>query len=267
MEIDRIAQCINALGNFCGRRDVASLTTEDLQEKYSISKADVMVLFGGSVLQGGDVLANAMQNGVAKKYIIVGGVGHTTEALREKVHMQFPMIETANLPEAKIFAAYIRHKYNLIPDYLECESTNCGNNITYLLDLLEKERLAAKSLILCQDATMQLRMDAVLSKYKPCDMRVINYASYAATVCVKDGKLDFEESILGMWDVERYITLLMGEIPRLTDDEKGYGPIGKNFIAHVEIPEGVKFAFEQLKGEYSDLIREANPLYASREEL
>lgn len=39
----------------------------------------------------------------------------------------------------------------------------------------------------------------------------------------------------------------MGEIPRLSDDANGYGPNGKNYIAHVDIPENVKIAFEELK--------------------
>ena len=66
-----------------------------------------------------------------------------------------------------------------------------------------------------------------------------------------------------MWDIERYISLLMGEIPRLSDDENGYGPKGKGFIAHVEIPTEVRKAFTDLCHIYPELIREANPLYAS----
>ena len=41
-----------------------------------------MVLFGGSIIAGGDILAEAIQNEVPKKNIIVGGAGHTTETLR-----------------------------------------------------------------------------------------------------------------------------------------------------------------------------------------
>jgi len=88
---------------------------------------------------------------------------------------------------------------------------------------------------------------------------------YAAKVIVKDEVLTYAENICGMWDMERYISLLLGEIPRLTDDENGYGPNGKDFIAHVEIPLEVKEAFESLCENYSNLVREANPLYASKE--
>ena len=63
--------------------------------------------------------------------------------------------------------------------------------------------------------------------------------------------------------MDRYVNLLMGEIPRLKDDENGYGPSGKNFIAHVDIPGTVYDAFCQLKQVYGEITREANPLYAS----
>ena len=59
-----------------------------------------------------------------------------------------------------------------------------------------------------------------------------------------------------------YVNLLMGEIPRLTDDENGYGPCGKNFIAHVDVPEEVRCAFEQLKTVYGLETRAANPAFA-----
>ena len=42
-----------------------------------------------------------------------------------------------------------------------------------------------------------------------------------------------------MWNIDKYIELLMGEIPRLTDNINGYGPQGKDFIAHVDIPQEV----------------------------
>lgn len=221
-----------------------------------------MVLFGGSILCGGDVLAQAMKNRVAKTYVIVGGAGHTTETLRKKMHKEFPEIETDGLPEAQVFAGYLKRRYGLEADFLECESTNCGNNITYLLDLLKKQGISFKSIILSQDATMQRRMEAGLRKYVEDEVQIINYAVYAAKVTEKNHVLTYEEKIWGMWDMERYVSLLLGEIPRLTDDENGYGPAGKDFIAHVDIPERVKQAFEALQDEY--VVRDANPLYASK---
>ena len=259
----RIADCINILGRFCGKRDISYLNTEELERKYNISQVDVMVLFGGSIICGGDVLAKAMKNNIAKKYIIVGGAGHTTEALRIKMNREFPSVETNGLSEAEIFANYLKYKQELEVDYLECNSTNCGNNITFLLDLLKENKISFNSIILAQDATMQYRMEAVLRKYINDNIIIINYAVYSAKVIIKNSDFAFEDRILGMWDIERYIMLLMGEILRLSDNEDGYGPNGKGFIAHVNIPNEVEKAFLELKEVYSDMVREANPLYSS----
>ena len=109
---------------------------------------------------------------------------------------------------------------------------------------------------------MQRRMDATLRKYAGEEIAIINYAAYQAKVVERDSKLAFDREIWGMWPMERYLTLLMGEISRLSDTPEGYGPSGKGYIAHVEIPEEVETAFTQLKREYPGMVREANPLYA-----
>ena len=246
-----IANCINVLGDFCGKRDIDELTTFELMKKYGVEKADVMVLFGGSILAGGDVLANAMKNDVAKKYVIVGGRGHTTVSLEEQFYKLYPDSDKksilSEISEAEIFRNYLKYKYNLQPDLLEIHSTNCGNNIT-----------------ISQDATMQLRMEVTLKKYLSENIKIINFATYSAKVSVKDKKLCFENDIFGMWDIDRYITLLMGEIPRLTDDKDGYGPKGAGYIAHIDIPEDVKNAFLILKQIHGDKVRKADPLHASK---
>lgn len=256
-----IAESINLLGRFCGRRDVPVLSPEALQEKYGVPQADVMVLFGGSILCGGDVLARAMKDRTAKVYVIVGGEGHTTEALRRKVQELFPDFSTAGLPEAEVFQGYLERRYGLHADHLECRSTNCGNNITHLLALLEERRIPCRHIILTQDATMQRRMDAGLRKYS--DMTITNFAAYQAEILETEKGLRYRQDIPGMWSMERYIRLLMGEIPRLTDNEDGYGPKGKNFIAHVEIPPEVEAAFRVLKEEYGAQVRTADPRYAT----
>jgi hypothetical protein len=50
-----------------------------------------------------------------------------------------------------------------------------------------------------------------------------------------------------MWPIDRYVSLLMGEIPRLTDDVNGYGPAGRGFIAHVDVPDDVARAYTFLR--------------------
>lgn len=62
---------INVLGKFCGLRDIPQLNSTALQAKYKLQQADVFVLFGGSILYGVDILAQAIKNNIAKKYIVV----------------------------------------------------------------------------------------------------------------------------------------------------------------------------------------------------
>lgn len=94
---------------------------------------------------------------------------------------------------------------------LECNSTNCGNNITFPLVLLKQNKIDFNSIILAQDVTMQYRMEAGLRKYIDDNITIINYAVYSAKVIIKNSDLVFEDEILGMWDIDRYITLLMGK--------------------------------------------------------
>lgn len=51
---------INTLAHFCGKRAPKSLTQTDLMSVFNIPKADALVLFGGSILTGGDLLANPL---------------------------------------------------------------------------------------------------------------------------------------------------------------------------------------------------------------
>lgn len=177
-------------------------------------------------------------------------------------------------PEADVFAAYLRSRHGLAPDALERLSTNCGNNVTYLLRLMGERGWPADRLILAQDATMQRRMHAIMRKEAPC-AEVAIFATYAVRVVPRpdggrpaapsglDDALAFAEEPLGMWDVERYVALLLGEIPRLRDDEGGYGPRGRGFLAHVDVPDEVLAAWGRLSAAFPDLVRPANPAFAA----
>lgn len=258
------ARDINTLGAFCGRRDLPALTRSAVRQACGADRVDVMVLFGGSILAGGDLLADAIRQGIARRYVIVGGAGHTTGALRRRLHAECPDIETEGLPEAELFQRYLAAAHGCRADLLETCSTNCGNNITLLLGLLEQEQVPFTSILLCQDAAMQLRMDAGMRLHCPGGVRILNYAAYRAEV-VWDGRaLAYARPIHGMWPMERYVELLLGEIPRLTDDAGGYGPRGKGFIAHVDVPAPVQAAYARLRQTFGMATRAADPQFATR---
>lgn len=256
--MSNIDNAINKIGYFLSRRDIDDLQKKLLIKNYGIEQVDVMVLFGGSIIAGGDILARAIKNRVAKHFIIVGGAGHTTNTLRQVVDNLYPSVKTAGLSEAQIFQNYIKQRYHLEVDWLEMESTNCGSNITNLLALLKEYVPDWQSIILSQDATMQVRMYAGLKKYVQDSKQIINYATYQ--VNIKDGKIVNPPN--GMWTSQRYVNLLMGEIARLQDTSTGYGPKGKNFISHVDIPNEILQAFETVQTALPDSIRGANSQYA-----
>ncbi|WP_433294779.1 ElyC/SanA/YdcF family protein [Actinoplanes sp. CA-030573] len=213
-----IARAVNTLADFCALRD-------------PLEPADVAILFGGSILAGGDVFAGLMRSGIATHYMIVGGNGHTTEALRDTLGWPEPT-------EADLFDRYLRERHGLAADLLERESTNCGNNVTKALWTLRGAGVPAERLILVQDATMQRRMDAGFRLHAP-SARIMNHAAYRTLV---DDSLAYVDPPAGMWNLDRYVAMLLGEVPRWT----GYGPTGRGFIATIDVPDEVRQAYEYL---------------------
>ncbi|MGK3374255.1 YdcF family protein, partial [Citrobacter youngae] len=61
--------------------------------------------------------------------------------------------------------------------------------------------------------------------------------------------VDFAPTAEGLWSVDRYLSLITGELPRLRDDATGYGPRGRDFIAHVDIPQNVEDAWLHLQND------------------
>jgi hypothetical protein len=58
--------------------------------------------------------------------------------------------------------------------------------------------------------------------------------------------LAFRGDAAGLWPVGRYLSLILGELPRLLDAPQGYGPRGKDFIVHVDIPARILEAGQRL---------------------
>lgn len=260
-EGERVASCANVLADWLGMRDVGELTRTALEREVGLMDgiADLFVLFGGGVIGTVETLAVAMRAGVARRYAIVGGRGHATYGLEEAMRTDMvcwsqdetARIDPARASEAEMLAALLAHRHGLSVDLLETRSTNCGNNITNLLDLLDEDAQPPESVILSQDAAMQRRMVAtwqrqVEERPRFADTRIVSWASYRTRLEWRDGRLTYDQAPEGMWDVDRYLSLLMGDVSRLTDDEHGYGPNGAGFVAHVDVPGEVTQAWSEL---------------------
>lgn len=259
-----IVENLNILVDFLAKRDLEKVTQAAMQEKYGIKQVDLLVLFGGCIPEGCEVFYRAYTDNFARNYMIAGGAGHTTDTLRCKMQPFLAGYDVKGKSEAEIMYEYLRQKYNMTDCILETKSTNCGNNVTNVLALEKQLGIKAKSIAFIQDATMQCRMEAGFRKYVKSDVKLINFAGYRAYFKEKNDDFVIEDNNLwGMWDKDRYIELLMGEIPRLKDDSEGYGPHGRNFIAHVDIPEKVENAFLYLQQHLSIKTRMANTLFAT----
>ncbi|GAA2474229.1 ElyC/SanA/YdcF family protein [Winogradskya humida] len=207
----------------------------------------VLVLFGGCPPEGWDLAARAWLDGIAGKFLLVGGAGHTTPMLR-----RFPRLAGFDV-EADMMAAYLAAEYGITDVLMERESTNSGNNITFTERTIRAWGGGPpESMILIQDASMQQRMDAVVrAKWTYGTPKVVNFAGTSPRVEVRDGKLAYTGTPhWGAWDLDHWISLLMGEIPRLSDTPDGYGPRGRDFLAHVDIPDDVLAAFDELRATY-----------------
>lgn len=49
------------------------------------------------------------------------------------------------------------------------------------------------------------------------------------------------------WKESRFLSLVLGEMQRLRNDERGYGPRGRGFIPAVKIPQDVLLSSENVR--------------------
>lgn len=246
-----IAEAANTIARWCALRDVDELAP---------NTADLFVLFGGAIIGSVDALAHAMREGVARHYAIVGGRGHATYLLDQSVERELKSWDAARCAppkpyvdsEAQMLSALLRKRWDLCVDFLETRSTNCGNNIAFLLDELDEWDTAPASVVLCQDAVMQRRMDATWQRHvrdrtRYANVRRINWPSYEARLGWDDNALVWELAPEGMWPIDTYLDMLAGEVMRLTNDERGYGPRGSDFVVAVDVPAKVRDAAQTLR--------------------
>lgn len=242
---------INEIAKFISVRDIECLNREYLKSKYGIERVKVLILLGNSITYTIKCAVEAYENGLCEKILICGGVGHSTEILRNtiKEHHIYKNIEVDGKSEAEIFNQVIAKYYNIPSEniIIENKSTNCGDNAKKAIELLDKIKMNYDSIILIQDPTMQLRTSASFLKYLKGkdDVALINYAPF---IPILNNDMKFiNTEVDGIWDYERYLNLIMGEIPRLTDNNEGYGPNGLGFIEHVDIPENIEVSYVKLR--------------------
>ena len=197
---------------------------------------DMLLLFGGSLPDAWDAAAAAVQEHRVGTLVLVGGEGHTTDALRDLLR------DDSGRTEADLMAAYLQREHGIEDVLLERQSSNCGENVVLARDLVRAAGLAPRTVALVQDPTMQRRMDAVFRLVWPDGVAVNRPGP-------RRGRF--------AWPHERWVALVMGEVPRLRDDVDGYGPRGRGFQAHVDVPPEVEAAYAALLAAHPDWGRAA----------
>jgi len=249
-DLIRVIQEINLIANLLSRRDIDELTKEDLKRKSGSSKADLLILLGSSDVQSAKLAGQAMMDQVADHLLICGGKGHSTSFLVQNVQREASLsyIQTNDKSEAEILYQILKKNFSIDTKkvFLETTSTNCGSNAHEALRVVQQQALKHSVVILIQDATMQLRTDASFQKEWATEQTTfVNFASRKPQLVLKNNQIQFKMDN-PPWTLERYLSLILGEIPRLKDDPKGYGPKGKGFISHVDIPPEIETAFERI---------------------
>lgn len=253
-----IVNDINNVVKFLSKRDICELSSSSLVDKFGITQVDMIIILGNSIPYIAEIGAKAYKSGLAKEIMIVGGIGHSTKYLIQNVldDNRYKGIDVDDKSEADILRQIIVSGENIQKDkiIIESKSTNCGSNAFESLNVLKRMGKVPKSIILIQDPTMQLRTHAsFLKQWHEEKTLVISYSPFIPQLKVSeksDGYLD--SNIPGLWSKDRFIDLIMGEIPRLSDDENGYGPKGKGFITHVDIPKEVFKSYQRLLSYYKE---------------
>lgn len=237
----------NRLAGFLARRDVDALSLTALQ-----GPVDVILLLGSSLVRTAQTAAEAFHAGVAPHLLVSGGIGHSTPDLWANVARtpRVASIPAEGLPESDILADILIQVFEIPRAAISIEnrSTNCGSNAWESKRQLAEMGLHPRSVILIQDPTMQRRSHASFERAwrGEASPRWISFAPFIPEVVDHDDGPQLTPETRE-WTMARFTSLLTGEIPRLLDTPEGYGPQGRDFIEHVEIPEEVLDAYIRIR--------------------
>lgn len=241
---DEIISDLNQLASWLACDDFSSLDAV---------QPDLMVMAGHAILPTiFGALALAKQADIP--VLISGGVGHSTPLLQQAVKNN-PMtaaIDAEGQSEAVIIARIGEALFGIPAErvLIERNSRNCGENADFSRDYLLEKRLPHQTILLVQDPLMQRRTAETYRfswNNKNLTSRFINWPVFTPRlISVHDEVLITGASMPGIWQRERYIAMILGEVKRLRDDKEGYGPAGAGFIGHVTLPDNVACAWARV---------------------
>lgn len=261
-----ISKDVNLLATFLTHAEVP---LKSLQTREPV---DCIVICASSVLSQASQLFQALEirPSVTRTLVLVGGIGHSTSHIYDAVarHPRYNTIhaQIKGLPEAQVLQEIMKRFFSLPgvqaggPRVLvEDQSTNCGANAVKTRQVLDEAGVTdVKTCIVVQDPTMSLRTKASFEQAFG-DIPPLQRPHFLACPIVVprvravNGGLEYvfdtadDLRAEDLWGMKRLCELLVGEVTRLKDDENGYGPKGKGFIGHVDVPVEVEAAANRVR--------------------
>ncbi|KAF5653332.1 DUF218 domain protein [Fusarium sp. NRRL 25303] len=279
-KVSKAADAANIISEFVAHEQVCTLsdlqralfgfsaTKKQLNVKTSSSSAAVVVLCGSAILSIVDT--------------VVSSVTKLVEAMARHPKYNRITGQVQGQPEARVFQTIVEQFFHLeveqdnlvttgkhptqrLTILIEDASTNCALNAVYTRKILDQHGYTSPcSIVVAQDPTMCRRTVAAFEQVysdKMDDTPVFaSWPTFVPRVAVQDSGAQNQASGLtsylrydiadfnknkndGLWSMERLMSLLVGEIPRMRDNENGYGPRGKGSIVHVDVPQDVEDAW------------------------
>jgi hypothetical protein len=218
---------------------------EDLIAQYLARRdpverpVDLIVLMGSAVLESIGVAADAYR-AYNKPIIVSGGIGHSTQYLEDAVRRRGLDVQLGR-PESHVFRDLLI-KAGVSPRDIavEDQSTNCGENAEFTRRLID----SPQTLLLIQDPTMQRRTHACFERSFSTLPGTTLISQAPVIPWIGPDHVSAGPDAPAIWGRERFRSLLLGEIHRLSPDV--YGPRGRNFIDHVEVPAEIVAAYNRL---------------------
>ncbi|EPE31356.1 hypothetical protein GLAREA_12659 [Glarea lozoyensis ATCC 20868] len=250
---------INTLSHFLAHPQITSLDTCD--------PVDCIVICASSVLYQATTLFETLQSraDLTTTLVLCGGIGHSTKLIWEAVarHPIYSAIadQINGIPEARVLELIMKRFYpgieGRVKVLVEDQSTNCGANAYECRKVLENAGAEMpKTCVVIQDPTMSLRTHAsFVHTFRDLPNPPTFLSCPVFVPRVRNSDLGGEEVVFDvsgveseeLWEMDRFLELLVGEIPRLRDDEGGYGPRGRGFIGHVDVPGEVEGAWGRVR--------------------
>lgn len=244
------------------------ISQEDIPDLRRIEPVDTIILCVCSVLLSSETVFEIIRErpGITKTLVLCGGIGHSTTFIYEAVarHPRFQSIapDVQGLPEAQVLLAIFNRFFT--PGFTaeqppprilaEDRSVTCHTNASETRKLLEANGVPTPaSAVVVQDPTMVRRTVACFRRvYEDLANPPKFFGCPVFVPLVGPGDDDAlvytapEMAPELMWDMDRFLDLVIGEYPRLRDDENGYGPKGNHTIVHVDIPSDAEEAWKKL---------------------